>query len=225
MSDILKKLIDKAVEVAADPVLSVELLTSVSTEIKKKYGSSIISSGVYQDKKTKMKMVIAVGKIDGVRFIYQINEDGSYVASINSKILETKGLALTTVGAVLVTVNRVVERAKITAKAINNVDVLKDKIVIGAKEEASFITWKQVKEAGKKAKSKETASNPIKGTFTLNNNYFFFSVEGSSFRYSIISKDLYVDENSDTKKIKENTTFDLAIMHATTYALNKKLNK
>ena len=175
MSNVLKQVINKAIEVAAEPVLSMDTFTSLTASINQKYNSYIKTCGIYQDKKTKTKMVIAIGNVSGVRFVYQINQDGSYVASVNSKTLETKSMPLTTVGAVIVTLDRVVERAKTLAKAINNQDILKDKIYIG-KEEASFITEAQVREAASRAskkieipaevlKTKKTAIDFVKKTF------------------------------------------------------------
>lgn len=171
MSIVLKQVINKAIEVAAESVLSMDTFASLTASINQKYSSYIKTCGIYQDKKTKTKMVIAIGNVDGVRFVYQINQDGSYIASVNSKTLETKSMPLTTVGAIIVTLDRVVERAKTTAKAINSQNVLKDKIYIG-KEEASFITKAQIKEAADKAeipdsvfKNKKTAFDYVKNTF------------------------------------------------------------
>lgn len=165
MSNVLKQVINKAIEVAAEPVLSMDTFTSLTANINQKYNSYIKTCGIYQDKKTKTKMVIAIGNVSGVRFVYQINQDGSYVASVNSKTLETKSMPLTTVGAVIVTLDRVVERAKTLAKAINNQDILKDKIYIG-KEEASIKTKIETVEIPAEVlKTKKTAIDFVKKTF------------------------------------------------------------
>lgn len=95
-------------ETASNKV-SEETLNKFVDAVNDKYPNFNCKLYVDTNKKPNRLTVIIIGKHEGSKFVFQMFDSGEYVASINSKKLNTTSMPLQTAGAMMVVFNRVID--------------------------------------------------------------------------------------------------------------------